>query len=167
MAIKTVFCWPKSSFIRAIGGKIQVIFMLCRSMFEGAFEGRENVSVTFSQLYQGIWTKYQQIITLFLLELCTCMIKNCMWVWSGAKCEAAWWKTSHDTARRLIEHGKTKSGTLLSALMFYVVKRSNISAHNAFISLQSRAGCHRERGNSLFWHSLLCHRRTVTLFFFC
>lgn len=55
-------------------------------------------------------------------------------------------KTSHDTARQFIKNGKTKTNTFFSRLMFYVVKRSNISAHNAFIRVESRAGCHKERG---------------------
>lgn len=55
----------------------------------------------------------------------------------------------------LLNMGRTKSVTLFSALMFYVVKRSNISAHNAFIRVESRAACHRKRerergGDSLF-----------------
>lgn len=45
----------------------------------------------------------------------------------------------------LLNMGRTKSVTLFSALMFYVVKRSNISAHNAFIRVESRAACHRKR----------------------
>lgn len=45
----------------------------------------------------------------------------------------------------LLDMENQKSDTLFSTLMFYVVKRSNISAHNAFVRVQSRAGCHRER----------------------
>lgn len=53
--------------------------------------------------------------------------------------QAAGWKTSRDTARQFIEYGKKKNKvTLFGALMFYVVKRSNISAHNAFIRESTR-----------------------------
>lgn len=51
------------------------------------------------------------------------------------------------TARQLIEYGKKDS--LFCTLMFYVVKRSNISAHNTFIRVESRAVAtekDRERG---------------------
>lgn len=44
------------------------------------------------------------------------------------------------TARQLIKIGKIKSDTL----MFYVVKRSNISAHSAFIRVESRRLPHRQ-----------------------
>lgn len=44
------------------------------------------------------------------------------------------------TARQLIKIGKIKSDTL----MFYVVKRSNISAHSAFIRVESRRLPHRD-----------------------
>lgn len=40
---------------------------------------------------------------------------------------------------------KLKPDTLFGLLMFYVVKRSNISAHNAFIRVETRAGCHTQR----------------------
>lgn len=44
----------------------------------------------------------------------------------------------HMTARQLIKIGKIKGDTLCGTLMFYVVKRSNISAHSAFIRVESR-----------------------------
>lgn len=58
----------------------------------------------------------------------------------------------HMTARQLMKNGKTKSDTLCSLLMFYVVKRSNTSAHNACIRVESRRPPHRASetgGNSL------------------
>lgn len=50
----------------------------------------------------------------------------------------------HMTARQLIKIGKIKSNTLCGMLVFCVVKRSNISAHSAFIRAESRRLPHRD-----------------------
>lgn len=93
------------------------------------------------------------------------------WKWSSGLNDRPQQGKHHMTQTGSLLKMENKCDTLFSLLMFYVVKRSNISALDALISVESRAAWETETERKvggwrvflLFWHPPLCHQRSDTL----
>lgn len=93
------------------------------------------------------------------------------WQWSSGLNDRPQQGKHHMTQTGSLLKMENKCDTLFSLLMFYVVKRSNISALDALISVESRAAWETETERKvggwrvflLFWHPPLCHQRSDTL----
>lgn len=93
------------------------------------------------------------------------------WQWSSGLNDRPQQGKHHMAQTGSLLKMENKCDTLFSLLMFYVVKRSNISALDALISVESRAAWETETERKvggwrvflLFWHPPLCHQRSDTL----
>lgn len=95
------------------------------------------------------------------------------WQWSSGLSDRPQQGKHHMTQTGSLLKMENKCDTLFSLLMFYVVKRSNISALDALISVESRAAWETETERKVgggFFYSFDIHRfvtNDLTLFSFC